>query len=84
MACRAGQPPSPGLGLGLASPGQASVPSATPGWVVRAGGASPAPPGAWRSDQGNFGLEAGGTARAGADAGQHGHLRTARGAVAAS
>lgn len=37
-----------------------------------------------RSDQGDFGLEAGGTARAGADAGQHGHLRAARGPVAAS
>lgn len=42
------------------------------------------PGGLWRSNQGDLGLEAGGTACTGADAGQHGHLRAARGAVAAS
>lgn len=42
------------------------------------------PGGLWRSDQGDLCLEAGGAARARADAGQHGHLRAARDAVAAS
>lgn len=42
------------------------------------------PGGLWRSDQGDLRLEAGGAARARADAGQHGHLRAARDAVAAS
>lgn len=42
------------------------------------------PLGSWWSDQGDFGLEAGGAAGTGADAGQHGDLRAARGAVAAS
>lgn len=52
----------------------------SPGGVEAAEG----PGGLWRSDQGDLGLEAGGAARAGADAGQHGDLGAARGAVAAS
>lgn len=42
------------------------------------------PGGLWRSDQGDLRLEAGGAACARADAGQHGYLRAACGAVAAS
>ena len=44
----------------------------------------PGPLSTQRSDQGDFGLEAGGAARTGADTGQHGDLRAARGPVAAS
>lgn len=50
----------------------------------RRGEGAKGPGGLWRSDQGDLRLEAGGAASARADAGQHGHLSAARGAVAAS
>lgn len=50
----------------------------------RRGEGAKGPGGLWRSDQGDLRLEAGGAARARADAGQHGYLRAARGAVAAA
>lgn len=63
----------------------ASEPHCRPGGRVGAGGwGLLGPLGAWRSDQGVFGLEAGGAARAGADAGQHGDLCVAGRPVAAS
>lgn len=87
--------PSPQAGARARSPGpsgqwpggQGSLGAQGWGWPLspapreRAGGALPGP---WRSDQGVFGLEAGGAARAGADAGQHGDLRVAGHPVAAS
>lgn len=77
-----GQPPSPGLGL--AAPGEGLSPQHRPGWVRGGGRGRLGPLGSWWSDQGDFGLKTGGAARARADAGQHGHLCAARGAVAAS
>lgn len=82
VTCGPGQPLSPGLGL-LAPVGL--CPSCRPGGRVGAGRWSlPAPLGVWRSDQGVLGLEAGGAARARADASQHGDLRAAGQPVAAA
>lgn len=69
--------------LGLTSPERSLPP--VPRGVAGSAGERCRPPrrGTWWSDQGDFGLEAGGAAGARADAGQHGDLRAARGPVAA-
>lgn len=77
-----GEPEQPlSSGPALASPGQASAPGASPAGWVWADGAALVP---WQSDQGVFGLEAGGATPTGAAAGQHGDLCAVCGPDAAS